>query len=377
MIPLEVLIRPVTSDDIYEKALDVLETLKIPARSWREGGVAKSIVGMLAEVGYWGSAAVTRIVRGFFLYYAEGDYLSAHASDVYDVDRLPATFATGTVTLANAGGTPYTVGANQMIVRSSNTGARFRVTQAFTLSGNSTLDVAVSAIESGSDSSVAPAEIDEFETPLSPRVSVTNVSSIIGRGAESDDQLRKRCLLKKGSWSPFGPRDAYEFAALTAKLSDGTPTSINRVSVSRYSSLGKVRVICATPTGTPSSDELADVVAECERIARPDTVKLEVVGAVQHATSHTVTLWANGGAVSILNANAQKSLNAFYAAYPIGGISKTDGGVGYLYLDAISAVLIDSSTEVFDIDFAPGTTDTALADNEVATNTTVIDVRVR
>jgi uncharacterized phage protein gp47/JayE len=269
MIPLDVLIRPVTSDDIYEKALDALEKLEIPARSWREGGVAKSILGALAEVGGWGATVVTSLVRGFYLYYGEGDYLTAHAIDVYDVERLPATFATGTVTLTNAGGTPYVVGANEMIVRSSNTGARFRVTDAFTLGGNTSLVVNVSAVESGAASTVAPAEIDEFETPLSPRVSVANVSSIIGRDAESDDALRKRCMLKKGSWSPFGPRDAYEYAALTATLSDGTPTSISRVRVSRFSSIGKVQIICATPTGTPSSDELQAVRDMCEKIARP------------------------------------------------------------------------------------------------------------
>jgi hypothetical protein len=106
-------------------------------------------------------------------------------------------------------------------------------------------------------------------------------------------------------------------------------------------------------------------------------VTLEVVGAVQHATSHVVTLWANGGTDTLLKANANRALNAFYASYPIGGIAKTDGGAGYLYLDAISAVIIGSSTEAFDVDFAVGTTDTALADNEVATNTTTITVRIR
>lgn len=383
MIPIDVLIKTVTADDIYEKALDMLEVAKVPARSWREGGVAKTLVGMLAALGAAGAALITSLVRGFFLFYAEGDYLSAHALDVYDVERIPATFATSidSVKLTNKGGAVHTIGANQLIIRSSNTGARYRVTQAFVLGSGTeasptTIAVAVSAVEAGAASSVGPAEIDELETTLT-KVTVTNTTSIIGRDEETDDQLRKRCLAKKGTWSPFGPRDAYEYAALSAKLLDGTPTSITRVSVSRFSSTGRVTVICATPNGTPTGDELDAVRAECEKIARADAIRLTVSGAIPIATSHVVTLWAKGGTETILQANAQKTLTAFYSTYPIGGLAKSDGGQGYLYLDAISAVIIGSSEEAFDVDFEAGSTDTALDDDEVATNTTAITVRIR
>lgn len=386
MIPVDVLIRPITADDIFAKVVQTLESVNIPAGDWRDGGVAKTIVYSCCSYAADGVALVSSIVKGFFLAYAEGDFLSNHAEDVYSVIRIAATFATGQVTLTNSGGAVYTISANTLVVSASNTGARYMVTQDFvlpaaTVSGSvvtpATLTVNVRAIASGASSSVAPAEIDTLETPLRG-VTVANASSIIGRDAEGDDALRKRCLLKKGTWSPFGPRDAYEYAALSATLTDGTPTNITRVAISRYSSTGTVTVTCATPSGTPSSDELNAVRTNCEAIARPDSVTLIVQGAVQHATTHSITLWANGGASStVLLANAQAALGAFYASYPIGGISKADGLPGYVYLDAIAAVVINSSADVFDVDFEAGATDDMLGSTEVAVNTTTITVRTR
>lgn len=395
MIPVDVLIRPVTEDDIYEKALDLLEKVDIPARSWKDGGVAQTLLGVLAYLAFLAAQIITSLVRMFFLAYAEKDGLTAHALDVYDVERLGATFATGPAKLLNKGGAPFTRGKEEVIVYSSNTGARFYVVGAlaedgtvsdgFTLSGGGSEDapivllVQVRAVDAGAGSSVSPAEIDSFVTPLSPRVSVINEASIIGRDEESDDQLRRRCAAKKGAWSTFGPRDAYEYAALTAKLSDGSPTSVSRVWVSRYSSVGRVDVVCATPAGTPSSEEIAAVVAEIERVARPDCVRVVVAGAIPKLTHHQVTIWTNGGAESVIRSNAQKALSTFYATYPIGGLRKTDGGTGYVYADKVDSVIAGSSIEVFDVDLE-SSADIALAWNEVAVNATtpdMITVRVR
>lgn len=376
MIPIDLLVREVSADDIFEKSLDVLERVKIPARSWREGGVARSLLGVFCEVGAMGAAIVRSTVAGFFLLFARGVPLTAHAKDVYNVDRIAATFASGKVTLTNAGGGVYPVAANTMIVRSSNTGARYRVTQAFTLGANTSLDVDVQAVTAGAASSVAPAELDELETPLA-RVTVHNAASIVGRDEESDDELVARCLARKGTWSPFGPRDAYEFEALSAKLPDGTPTSITRVSVSRYSSTGQVTIVCATPNGTPTGDELDAVREAIELRARADTATATTSGAVPKATAHTIIIWARGGTEAVLRANAQKALATFYARYPIGGLAKTEGGQGYLYADAIAAAVIASSVEAFDVDFVGGAVDTPLAWNEVATNTTTFEVRIR
>lgn len=376
MIPIEQLITPLSADDVFEKLLAGLETVGIPARSWRPGGVGRSILGVVAELGYQGSSMVTAAVRGTFLAYAEGPWLTAHASDVYGVERVAATFASGQVTLTNAGGAIHDIGADELVVRSSASGARFRVTQAFVLGASSSITVDVQAVDAGAASTVAPGDIDTLETPLE-RVTVSNGASIVGRDAESDDALRARASAARGTWSALGPRDAYYAAAFSARLGDESPTSISRVQVSNASSTGTVTVVCATPTGTPSTADLNAVRGEIEAKARPDSVTVNVLGAVAHPTAKTIRIWARGGTPSLIIANAQRALAEMIAAYPIGGIAKVDGGQGYLYDDAIAATVIRSSPEPFDVDFLVGGGDVPLAPHEVATNTTTFEVRLR
>jgi phage-related baseplate assembly protein len=380
MIPIEVLIRPISPTALSELLFDSLETLGIPAKSWREGGVARSIIGVASAVGAQGSELVSEAIGGLFLAFAKGVWLTAHAKDVYDVDRIEASFAAGFVTLSNEGGAVHTVGADELIVRSSNTGARYRVTEAFILGSGApgsptSITVAVSAVESGAASSVSVGEIDELETTLS-YTTVANASAIIGSDAEPDEALRARCYLKRATWSPLGPRDAYEYAALTAKLPDGSPTNITRVRPSRYSSTGLVKVVCATPSGTPTAEALDAVEDAIESTARPDTVTVEVSGAEPVETAHSLILWCRGGSIPVIRARAQAALSALIAAWPIGGISKSEGGQGYLFSDAVAAAVVGSSPQAFDVDFVGGAVDIPLAFNEVAINTTTFDVRL-
>lgn len=375
MSTIDQLIVAPTSDELFEKMLGMLETAGIPARSWRAGSVARSILGVLADLGAQGAAVVARTVAGNFLAFATGNDLTFHAEDVYGVTRIAATFATGTIRLTNGGTQPQTVGADQLIVASTVTGARFRVTQGFTLAVNTSLDLPVTALEAGAASSVVPGDINTLETPLA-KVTVTNPASIVGVDRESDEALRARALAKKGTWSPFGPRDAYEFAALSAKLSGGTATSINRVAVSPASSTGTVTIICATPTGTPSAAELDAVRAAVEQYARPGAVTATVAGAIPKPTAKTIRIWARGGVAATLLAGAQAALAQLLATYRIGGIAK-DGGQGYLYDDRIAATVIGSSPFIYDVDIIAGAGDVALAPNEVAVNTTTFEVRIQ
>ncbi len=378
MIDIDTLIRSTTSTELFTKILDTLETVGIPAKSWRQGGVSRSVLGALAEVGYQGATIARDCVAGMFLAFGRGSYLTAHAEDVFGVIRIPSTFAAGKVTLTNTAGGVYNLGADELVARASSTGARFRVTEAFTLSSGTpavptSITVEVQAVEPGAASSVSPLEVDELETPLTG-VTVSNAEAIVGADAETDDALVRRCLASRGTWSSLGPRDAYEFAALSATLNDGSPVSINRVTVQRTNSTGTVTVVCATPSGTPSGAELTAVEENVEAKARPDTVTAIIAGAIPKATSQTITVWCRGGVADAIEELAEDALAALISTYPIGGIPKAIGGQGYLYTDAIAAAVIGSAPEIFDVDITGG--DIALAYNEVATNTTTFDVRI-
>jgi phage-related baseplate assembly protein len=380
LIPIDLLTQAPTVDEVFGNILDSLEAVGIPARSWRTGSVARSIVGIVALLYSQVYFLVAQAIAGNFLAFATGDFLTAHARDVYGIDRFQATFASAAapmgVTLTNSSGAIYTEGADQIIVKSSSTGAQFSVSIPFTLNASSSLNVDVRAIVAGSGSSVAPGEIDTMVTPLTG-VTVTNPFAIIGADAETDPALVLRCLAEKGTYSEFGPRDAYLSAALNATLSPGVPTTINRVAVTSFSSTGMVTVTCATPTGAPSSAELAAVVANIEAKARPDTVQVTVQAATPLATSRTITIWSKGGTASLIQSLAANSLAQMIANYPIGGQTK-NGSSFWLFAENIEAAVSKVDPTIYAVDLSDPT-DLSMGsagNTNVAVDSSTIIVRV-
>lgn len=362
-LPIDTLIRGYTRDEAFEVALQALEDLKIPARSWREGGTFKSIVGVFATVGSIASNIVAGGIRGNFLDWAEGAWLTLFAALTFDVARIPATFAAGQVTLTNQGGGVYSWGADELVVVNTATGARYRVTGPGNLAAFATLTVDVMAVEAGAAGSSAPGTIDRLETTLA-RVVVGNADPLIGADEELDEPLRTRCRAKRGTRSANGPRGAWEFAALSATFADGTATSINRCVRLPSAGTGAVTVVVATPSGAPTPLELAAVRASVERWARTDTDSAFVEPAVEVAYNRTITIWRRDGDEATVRANAEKALRDLQATYPIGGISKGLGLPGHLWADALeSAVIASSPGVVFDVDQDGG--DIELAYNEI------------
>lgn len=372
-LPLDTLIRAVTKDEAFEMALDMLESVKIPARSWRRGGVARSIVGVLATVAAQASDIVANGIASQFLEHAQRDWLTLLAHYLYKVERITATFASGYVTLTNQGGGVFDYGANEVVIKASSTGARYRITEAFHLGVLGEVTVAVAAIEAGSASSAEPGAIDTLETTMQ-RVVVGNVEAVIGLDAESDDDLKTRCWASIGTLSPNGPRDAFEFAVRSATIA-GNPTNINRLVVKPALGNGTVRLVCASASGTPTSEELTAARASVELLARTDTDTVLLEGAASVVVSKTITIWRRGSDDDTVRAAAFAALETLSATYPIGGIAKFSGGQGYLYTDAISSAVIGAGGgAVFDVDYDVPT-DTPLADNEVPTIAANILVR--
>ncbi|AKV03198.1 baseplate assembly protein, putative [Labilithrix luteola] len=376
MLPIEALINPPSSDAIYDKVAGVLETVKIPARSWRPGGVARSILGALCQVGAQGAALVSDITRGGFLSLGRGDYLASHVKDVYDEDKIGATFASGKLKLTNSGGAIYEREADTVIAKTMS-GARYRITQHFVLGSNTYEIVDAQAVTAGSGSTAAPGEINDLETPLA-FVKVENESAFVGLDAESDDSLATRARAKKGTWSQLGPRSAYESAARSAKMSDGTSAGITRVEISPSGS--PVRVVCATASGTPTEEQLDAVRAGVEAQARPGGTSAVVTGATPVPTTHSITIWCRNAVADTVRARAESAMAAFIATYPIGGIRKEDGAQGYLWSDSIRGALLGDlrvtwGIAAYDLDFADDS-DIPLAWDEIATNVTTFTVRV-
>jgi hypothetical protein len=376
MMTIEELLAPVTGDEVLEKFLTMLETAGVPARSWREGGVYRTILRVVADVYAGFTNSALGFARAAFLETSTGGWLTLLAYYVYGVTRIPATFATGNVSVTNGGGGVYTVTAGELRVLNAVTGKAFTNTAGATFNPATTTTVPMRAVEAGSASTSAVATLTQFETPLLG-LTVTNAAALVGADEEKDPELRQRCKDKLGIIGGKGPRGAYSYAVRSATRGDGSAVNVNRVRISPSSSTGTVQVIVASPTGAPDPGDLPYIEANIEALARPDTVTVSVLGATPAAFSRTLTVWAraqDGLTASDLSNTVGTALATWLASYPIGGIPKPPSTQGYLYADGIAGTVKAAHPAIFDVD---GTgADIALAIDEVATLTATITVRL-
>lgn len=380
LIPVDQLITPLTVDEVDLQMQNTLEALGMPAKSWRKGGVARTILRTVATTYANYTQLMALAIKAGFLETASGDWLTLLAKYVYGVDRRPSTFATGTVTFVNSGGGVYPpVGsyAPDQVRATWLAGKKsYANTASFSVPGGSTVTTAFRAVEAGSASSAPANAITSLETPVMLGVTITNAAAVAGSDAETDEDLRQRCRDKLGALSFNGPRGAYAYAAKSAVRGDGTPVDINRISISASSSTGVVTVFAASPSGVPIPSDVTLVRTNIEAIARPDSVTVVLDSVTPVALSTSLIVWArrtDGVSADAIVALAQTALLKMIQTYPIGGIVKPPATQGYLYSDNIAGTVKGSHPSIFDVDNA---IDIALNPGEVATLAATIVVNI-
>lgn len=376
------LLNPITADQVNDTFLTTLEVLGIPARSWKQGGTARTILRVVARTYAGFSTLMVFALSGAFLEKAEGGWLVLLAYYVYGVTAIPATFASGSLTLVNTGGGIYTYGPREARFLDPITKVTFTNVDGFTLNALTTLPIDIEATISGAAGSALPGAITDLVTTMLG-VAVSNPLSVIGRDAERDPDLRARCLAKLATRSVRGPRNAYEFEALSAKRIDGSPVNINRVGISKSSSTGTVTVYCASPSGAPTSDDLDAVALAIENLVRPQAVTVGVLAVTEVTYAHTLTVWAQstpGVSAANVKAAAEKAIADFIAAYPIGGLVQADTAQRGLFGSGISSVIGSASpAKVFSVEGdTPGSSvpNLALVAGEVATDGITLNVQM-
>lgn len=374
--PIDQLILPLTEDQVLERFLVNLETLGLAPRLWRSGGIARSILRVVAA-SYASSTVVhAAFIRSGFLELAEGVWLTRLAKSVYGVDRRPATFAVGKATFTNGGGGIFNYGPDEVRMKWIGGNKIYTITQALALPALGTATVTVRAVEAGSASSAPAGAINSLETTLL-LVTVTNAEPVYGSDEETDAELRKRCLDKLGTLSLRGPRGAYRYAITSAKRPDGSPVDINRQSISPDSSTGLVTIICAAPSGPPLATDLVYVRDSIELYARPDSVTVTVVGAQALAIARTLDVWATrteGVSADDLKALVLKALEPVTLSYPIGGHRKPPALQGYLWEDYVSGLVKGAHLSIYDVDGFGA--DVTLNPDQVVTLNATIVVRI-
>lgn len=381
MLALDDLTTPLTREEVEASIYQTLEAVGLTTTTWKAGAWARTVITGASICLSAFSTLNAKIARMGFLELAEGDWLKLKARHDYNVDADEATFATGVVTLVNTTGGIYNLDPDDLIIINPTTGKTYRNTALIALGSMATLtDVPIQAEEAGAASSSAAGAITGFVTPLNG-VTVTNPAAVVGTDAQEDPALRTECLEKLGSLSPFGPWDAYTYAAKNAARADsGALVGVTRVR-SKPDGLGNITTYVATATGAVTGDaddpatDLGAVNEAIQRYAAPLAVTAGVVSAtpVTIAVTYQVWLYNSAGLTDqqVKDAIAER-LTDFFSSEPIGGdVLGVDPGK--VFQSAIAAAIgstrspadSPSPLPIFRVVVSLPAGDTALAESEV------------
>jgi uncharacterized phage protein gp47/JayE len=334
---------------------------------WEEGDAEEAIVESVGDaVAQLWNTFVWYAIRGGFLDYAERGWLTLLARNVFNVERILATFATGTWTGTNATASPIgPFNPGDLVFVSLDNGKTYRNSGTVTFAPSTTTAITLQAEEIGTGSNAAPTRVVLQTTVLG--VTGTNAASIAGRDDETDDALRARCRLKPASLSPNGPSQAYEFVCLTP---DFHGVTVNRVKVSLGSVNGTVSVLIAGVDGafTDPADVAAVNTAVLKNVA-PTGATPTVTSAVGNSIPVTWQGWSHPSA-NVDPTAAEAAVNAAlvlaFQSFPIGGDEKVAGS-GFVYKNVIETVIKAAVPGFFEVEVTAPAADVAIAANEVPT----------
>lgn len=341
---IEDLTTPMTREQVQASIYKVLAALGVNTTAWLSGSVVRTFVVGSSLVMSAFTYLAADIGKSGFLALSSGPWLTLVARYVYGVERIEASYASGVVTLTNAGGGVYTIDAGDLIVASSSTGHTYRNIAAFSLPAVSSADISILATDPGAGSTAPSGDITTLVTPLLGVIAV-NDEAVVGENDEADEPLRLRCAEKLGALSPMGPWDAYGSALRNAKRPDGTSLGITRIRLVP-DGFGRLYVYCATtggelpPADLPYADEAVQQWAAPQAIT---AIVLSATGVTLAVTAEVFMYNTSGLTVAEIEAKLDAAVIAFANAQPVGG------NLGVVYADAVRAAVFDTMREIYHV----------------------------
>jgi hypothetical protein len=191
----------------------------------------------------------------------------------------------------------------------------------------------------------------------------------VGQEQESDEELRRRARLWVGTLSRTPPRSAYEAVALSVRIGPGGPLlpgdtgydaapspDINRVRVIELGG-GLLDVRLASPSGAAGGDASTDGSdVFLVNVAIQDLVVPFGIGAAASSASvldiDLGVITVNVDRASLVTAaeaaaDATAAVTAYLKLHPIGGMLKTPGGQGYLFIGEVLSKASESNVGIF------------------------------
>ena len=373
MTPIDDLLKPLTVDQVRSSIYIMLGQIGVDTTTWKPGSVVRTMIAAVSIVLSGLSRLTAEIAKSGFLETASGEWLKMLALNVYGVEAIEATFATGPAVAANSSGGIYVLSDGELSVTNLRTGATYVNVGPLTIPGvSSNIPLVLIATQAGSGGTALITDVFSVDSPL-PGVSVTLSSALVGLDAELDPSLRLRCKEKLGALSPNGPPDAYAFVARSAVRGDGSPIGVTRVRISNDGA-GRVNVYVANASGPVDSVDLPFIDTAIQQQAAPLAVTATTFTAdpvVVNVGGQVYCYNTSGLSDAQIQTACVASLTDFFSSSPIGG--DRIGNDGRIYRDALIAALSPARTGVpiFHVNLVNPGTDVGLGVSEVAVLGTV------
>jgi len=342
------LLKDQTKESIFDDLIQACVDEGLSTSAWQPGEPIRAVISIIARVlaTIWIYIA-TPAMRGAFLDYAEGSWLTLLAWTNFNVKRRGKEFATANVVLENRSGAfsgVIAIGQVRIKSASGKTFTNISTDSVLAWIGSGaypTVTLAFTADEAGTESDTLAANIVVTPIAAPTGIYVKKAPNFRGSDGELDDALRARCRASVAVLSPAGPALAYEFIALSTNRPDGSPVPVNRV---KLVSLGgcQMDVYLAGPSGTVTGDmgtagsDVFLVYANLLRYVVPAGFVCNVYGADEQNETVTIDLilsQAAGLDEAETIAAVGDEIAAYIASLPIGGlrdapiVNSTDDGV--------------------------------------------------
>lgn len=309
-----------SASTVRGRILERLAAAQFPVTDWGDGGIARTLVEIMARENAEFSIQRVLVAQSAFLSTAEGDWLDVTAREVYGLTRYPATFALGDVVLtcsATAG--PYTITPGQLWVGDA-AGRRYTNTTGGVLPPGGTLTLQVRAESRGTWYNVDPGTITQMLVAL-PGVRCANPgvaawASKPGVDAETDASLRERCTKQ---WATLGYGQNYDWYVYQCRNGHAHADVIDRVLVETAGDgRGEVAITLASKDGVVPPEQL-DVIRAWLAPKLSQCITCTVGSADPLPVVVSATCYASAGSAAGIASDGEDRVRRLIRGVPIGG----------------------------------------------------------
>lgn len=192
----------------------------LPTTSWQPGSTPRTLIAGQAQIAADFNLAQRLIAKGGFLDYAESDWLTLLAAQVFSVNRDAPVATIGIATLTDAGGGPHVITASQLIAKDAS-GREFRNITGGTLALSGTLALRWQAVATGDDYNIGVGTLTTLVTALAG-VTINNPATWITLPGTVASATRGAVRITDGALT--GP---HVVGAGTVTVSNGVRTFTN------------------------------------------------------------------------------------------------------------------------------------------------------